>query len=64
MLNYQITLTFLVNVSDLHFDNKNDIKVEQVAGGKQTNPLWKSNIGDEEFKAALQNSLKMWGYSI
>lgn len=51
------------DVTGMHFDNalKDEIKVEQVAGGHQTNPLWKSNIGDDEFKVALQNSLKNAG---
>jgi hypothetical protein len=33
------------------------IAVGAVSGGKDTNPLWKSNVSDENFQAALQQSL-------
>jgi hypothetical protein len=37
------------------------VGVGQVAGGKETNPAWKSNIGDAEFREALQESLRLAG---
>lgn len=36
---------------------KNNIDVETVSGGKGTNPLWTSEISNEDFKQALTNSL-------
>lgn len=36
---------------------KNNIKVDKVSGGQDTNPLWTSEISSEEFKKALINSL-------
>ena len=36
---------------------KNNIKVDKVSGGKDTNPLWTSEISSDEFKQALINSL-------
>jgi len=41
---------------------KDNIIVSEVTGGKQTNPLWTSKIGNNEFKAALIESLKETGY--
>ena len=38
------------------------IQVGEVSGGKKTNPLWKSNISTDEFKLALESSLKSLGY--
>jgi hypothetical protein len=32
-----------------------------VSGGRPTNPLWMSQVGDEEFRAALERSLAMAG---
>src|SRR5690349_19753191 len=37
---------------------KNALAVQSVAGGKSTNPLWTSQVGNEEFKLALIQSLK------
>lgn len=37
---------------------KDNINLTEVSGGKETNPLWKSNIGNKEFKEALIQSLK------
>jgi len=34
------------------------IELSEVSGGKKTNPLWTSQVGDEEFLQALLNSLK------
>ncbi len=37
----------------------NNIAVEQVIGGKETNPLWTSQINNTNFKEALIRSLKI-----
>ena len=34
------------------------IKIRNVAGGTETNPLWMSKVSDKEFAVALQGSLK------
>ncbi len=36
---------------------KNNIIVETISGGKGTNPLWTSEISNEDFKQAMMNSL-------
>ena len=33
------------------------VTLRDVSGGNATNPLWKSNVGDPEFRSALQSSL-------
>lgn len=35
--------------------------VDQVQGGSETNPLWMSNISNEEFRAGLEQSLRNAG---
>lgn len=35
--------------------------VDQVQGGSETNPLWMSNISNEEFRAGLEASLRSAG---
>ena len=43
----------------------NNIYVTSVLGGEKTNPLWTSEIGNTEFKIALEESLKQAGmYSV
>lgn len=37
---------------------KNNILVQSVAGGKSTNPLWISKVGNDGFKQALEDSLR------
>lgn len=37
---------------------KENTMVGQVTGGKETNPLWTSQIGNKEFKEALEQSLR------
>jgi hypothetical protein len=37
------------------------VAVGQVSGGKETNPAWKSNIGDAQFREALVESLRATG---
>lgn len=36
---------------------KNNITVDSVTGGQDTNPLWTSEIGNSEFRQALEQSL-------
>lgn len=38
---------------------RKSITVAEVSGGKETNPLWASNVGNTEFKAALEQSLML-----
>lgn len=40
---------------------RNNLAVKDVTGGKETNPMWKSNIGSSEFEKALEESLKVVG---
>jgi hypothetical protein len=35
--------------------------VDAVKGGSETNPLWKSNVSNQDFKTALEQSLKING---
>ena len=39
-------------------DLQGTIGIGLVAGGEETNPLWTSEVGNEEFKQALHNSLE------
>ena len=41
---------------------KNSISVRNVIGGKSTNPLWTSQVDNEGFKGALEQSLSIVGY--
>ncbi|WP_417345139.1 hypothetical protein [Ferrimonas sp.] len=45
------------------YDNalKNEVSVEKVKGGKETNPAWTSQISDKAFMGALKSSLKSHG---
>jgi hypothetical protein len=38
---------------------RNAIRVGTVTGGSETNPLWKSNVSNENFRAALEQSLAL-----
>jgi hypothetical protein len=38
---------------------RNGIKVGSVTGGSETNPLWKSNVSDANFRQALEQSLSL-----
>jgi hypothetical protein len=40
---------------------RNNVAVKDVTGGKETNPLWASNIGSAEFEQALEASLRSAG---
>lgn len=37
---------------------KNNLSLKSISGGESTNPLWVSKIGDDDFKQALEQSLK------
>ena len=37
---------------------RNNVAVREVSGGKETNPMWVSNVGNSEFEQALENSLR------
>lgn len=41
---------------------KGQVYVRNVTGGQNTNPLWKSLVDSESFKAALEQSLSEIGY--
>lgn len=45
-----------VGSDDFHL--KNSVFLSSLTGGRETNPLWASKVGNEEFKAALISSLK------
>src|SRR5438132_3402584 len=40
---------------------KNSMTVRDVSGGKETNPMWMSQVGTSEFERALEGSLKAVG---
>lgn len=40
----------------------NSVYVNSVSGGKSTNPLWTSQVDNETFKLALEQSLAVAGY--
>jgi len=37
---------------------KNNLSLKSVSGGESTNPLWVSKVGDDDFRQALEQSLK------
>lgn len=37
---------------------RNNVAVRDVTGGKETNPMWVSNVGNSEFEQALESSLR------
>lgn len=37
---------------------RNNVAVHDVTGGQETNPMWKSNVGNSEFEQALEGSLR------
>jgi hypothetical protein len=37
---------------------RNSVAVKDVSGGKETNPMWMSNVGNSEFEQALEGSLR------
>jgi hypothetical protein len=41
---------------------KGQMNVSRVAGGKETNPLWTSQVDNQGFKTALEQSLILAGY--
>lgn len=40
---------------------RGNLAIKDVTGGKETNPLWISNVGSSEFERALENSLRNAG---
>jgi hypothetical protein len=38
------------------------LRVGNVQGGSETNPLWESNVSNEDFRSALETSLKSESY--
>lgn len=40
---------------------KANVAVKEVTGGKETNPLWVSNVGSRDFERALEESLRAVG---
>lgn len=40
------------------FPLKNTLSVGEVSGGEETNPIWTSEVGNEEFRSALESSLR------
>lgn len=40
---------------------RNNVAVNDVSGGKETNPMWMSNVGNSEFEQALEGSLREAG---
>ena len=48
--------------SRLNPDLKGQINIRSVNGGKETNPLWVSQVDNQGFKSALEQSLIAVGY--
>ncbi len=40
---------------------RNNVAISDVTGGKETNPMWMSNVGSSEFSMALEESLRNVG---
>lgn len=40
---------------------KNNISIKDVTGGKETSPMWTSQVGSSDFQRALENSLRVTG---
>jgi len=40
---------------------RNNVAIRDVTGGQETNPMWKSNVGSNEFTQALEGSLRTVG---
>lgn len=55
-----------VNASDISVNTSEKLKeqvlIRSVTGGKDTNPLWTSQVDSQSFKAALEQSLAAIGY--
>lgn len=41
---------------------RENVTVSDVTGGRETNPMWKSNVGSSEFSQALEGSLQAVGF--
>ncbi len=42
---------------------KGKMAIRNITGGEETSPMWKSRVGDNEMRTALQNSLEGMGYA-
>lgn len=40
---------------------KENLAIETVSGGEETNPLWTSQVANEDFRQALEKSLQIYG---
>ncbi len=45
-------------VTPASFPLKEKLAIGEVSGGEDTNPLWTSEVGNEEFRGALETSLR------
>ena len=58
----------IINKSDIKITEdqktklKGTVEVVSVTGGKETNPLWTSQVDSKTFKGALEDSLTLVGY--
>jgi hypothetical protein len=43
---------------------KGAIRIDKVTGGKETNPMWMSQVDNDSFAKALENSLAIAGYLV
>jgi hypothetical protein len=57
----QMTVMQTPAQSVVHTPLRSNIAVRDVSGGNETNPMWKSNIGNSEFEQALESSLRNAG---
>ena len=48
-----------VTTAPANFALKNSVLIGNVSGGESTNPLWTSEVGGEEFRTALEESLNV-----
>lgn len=53
-----MTYQYSGNAKPINRSLINNISVGEVTGGEKTNPMWKSEISNENFKTALQQSLE------
>jgi hypothetical protein len=53
-----MTVSSAPSARTAHSPLKSSISIETVSGGENTNPLWTSEIGNAEFRGALEASLR------
>lgn len=51
--------TMVTTTAPANFALKDSLLIDNVSGGQTTNPLWTSEVGGEEFRAALEESLSV-----